>query len=214
MALSKIEHHQDYSLAIWRFEESSAELSSNLATVLGYHSDCPYSSEKRRQEHYACRLAAAALQIEADKIDKHPQGWPILKNDQGFISFSHSRRHAAVLHSPKMVHIGIDIEDISERLIPVATRYLSAAEWEDVQLRFQNKEDLMRALCFYWTAKEALFKAVHAQNIDFQQSFQVEKLSRLSDEGLLSASFGNNPYRLLYRFEEDYCCSLCLPAEH
>lgn len=213
MALSKIEHHQDFSLAIWRLEESSVELSSSLATQLAYSSDCPYQGEKRRQEHYACRLAAAALQIEADNIAKHPQGWPILTNHQGYLSFSHSREFAAVLYSKIYEHIGIDIESVSERLIPVAKRYLSPQEWEDVQQRFTQTEELTRALCFYWTAKEALFKAVHTPNIDFQQSFQIETLQTLSKEGCLSAAFGKDRYRLMYHFEEKSCYCLCLPQQ-
>lgn len=212
MSLFRMIHRDDYAVAIWRLEESSAELSSSLASQWGQSFLCPYPNEKRQQEFFACRMAASALHIHPEQIDKHPQGWPILKNEGGFISFSHCKHFAAVLHSNTQANIGIDIEHISERFIKVASRYLSPQEWEDVQARFNEKKEMMRILCLYWTAKEALFKAVHSQNIDFQQAFQIEPIEQLTDEGNLNALFGQQQYHLHYRFEEDFCYCICIAA--
>lgn len=212
MSLFRIIHREDYAVAIWRLEESSAELSSSLASQWGHTFLCPYPNEKRQQEFFACRMAASALHIHPEQIDKHPQGWPILKDEGGFISFSHSKHFAAVLYSGTQTNIGIDIEHISERFIKIASRYLSPQEWKEVQSRFSKTDDMTRILCLYWTAKEALFKAVHSQNIDFQQAFQIDPIEQLSAEGHLNAYFGLQEYHLHYCFEEDFCYCVCIAA--
>lgn len=82
------------------------------------------------------------------------EGKPYIENkntdENGvFLSISHSRTHLAVAVSKK--EIGVDIENISDRLQRVKDKYLSKKEQKGMTMTLEN-------LCKCWCAKEAIFK--------------------------------------------------------
>ena len=221
MALHSIEHHEHYSLAIWKMEESAELLSSLLDAALpgadsscshmtGPYVVCPHTAEKRRQEFYACRLAALQLGINPLSIEKHPDGHPVLNDGSGFISFSHSRDFAAVLFSSQKDHIGIDIETASPRLLKAAQKYMNGKELAHIEAFFPDEKATIEALTLYWCIKEALFKAVQIGKIDFQQSFQIELVETVKSEGSLKASYKDSHFRLDYRFDGESMLCVCM----
>lgn len=226
MALHSIEHHEHYSLAIWKMEESAELLSSLLDAALPSvttscphmtcphivcpHIVCPHTAEKRRQEFYACRLAALQLGINPLSIEKHPDGHPVLNDGSGFISFSHSRDFAAVLFSSQKDHIGIDIETASPRLLKAAQKYMNGKELAHIEAFFPDEKATIEALTLYWCIKEALFKAVQSGKIDFQQSFQIELVETVKAEGSLKASYKDSHFRLDYRFDGESMLCVCM----
>ena len=217
MALHSIEHHEHYSLAIWKMEESAELLSSLLDAALPKgtqtncpHIVCPHTAEKRRQEFYACRLAALQLGINPLSIEKHPDGHPVLNDGSGFISFSHSRDFAAVLFSSQKDHIGIDIETASPRLLKAAQKYMNGKELAHIEAFFPDEKATIEALTLYWCIKEALFKAVQSGKIDFQQSFQIELVETVKSEGSLKASYKDSHFILDYRFDGETMLCVCM----
>ncbi len=209
----RIERYDKCQLALCRLPARSEDLAGKIGRHCGYTLLCPYTNEKRRQEFFACRWAAQALGIAPAAISKHPSGRPVLPQGQGFISFSHGADRACVLYSKHEPHLGVDIEKISARVLKVAPRFLSTAEWRHLQTHFSAPEELQQAATLYWTAKEALFKAVHQDKIDYQQDFSLTLIDSLQKEGTLQGGCQQQPqtYILHYRFEEDYCLSICLP---
>ncbi len=204
MALVYIEHSRRYSLAIWKREESADALSSLLsermkdklqdspaASGLPEAAHCPHKTEKRRQEFFTCRLSALALGISPTLISKHPCGRPLLNDGKGFISFSHCQDYAAVLYSHDEAHLGIDMEKESPRLPKVAGKFMSDAELTHINRYFKDETSRIKALTLYWTIKEALFKAVHSKNIDFQKSFQIELVKSIEEALAFTNDFTN-----------------------
>lgn len=83
-------------------------------------------------------------------IDHDPDGSPVIKGREGFISISHSRQHAVVAFNPSC-RIGVDTETWRDQLTRVTDKFLSAAEREV----YADNDLLLRA----WTIKEAVYKA-------------------------------------------------------
>ncbi len=81
------------------------------------------------------------------------------------VSISHSKSHAALLLSPHS-NIGVDIEQVSERILRLADRIAQPDElpsdWQSL-----TPEQQARHLTTLWTIKEALYKSLdHQDGVD------------------------------------------------
>ncbi|MCM1035121.1 MAG: 4'-phosphopantetheinyl transferase superfamily protein [Paludibacter sp.] len=77
-------------------------------------------------------------------------GAPYIAGNSTHISISHSRHHLCIAVSTEKA-IGIDIEELQERIMRLYTRFLSADELEDLTPNVHN-------LTLCWCAKEAIYK--------------------------------------------------------
>ena len=115
-----------------------------------------------RHEAEEAAVAAAIARLYPDAtpvVGHHPDGAPFLPGrPREYISISHSATHAAVAVSN--APIGIDIEQPRPQLERVAARFLSEREQAAAQ-------SIGNGLLKAWTAKEAVFKAVPEQGVDF-----------------------------------------------
>jgi phosphopantetheinyl transferase len=105
-------------------------------------------NENRKQEFLQIR------KLRNDTIGKieilySESGKPLLTNSSDFISLSHSQNFIGILKAP--FNVGLDIEEINERILKVKKRFLN----EDEILLIGNK---IENLTIAWTIKEALFK--------------------------------------------------------
>ena len=91
-----------------------------------------------------------------------PSGRPFLKGDaqEYFISVSHSKNFCALASSHK--RIGIDIEEINDRILKVRPRFLNERELEII-----NATDL-EFNTIAWCIKEVLFKLSKNEGLDFK----------------------------------------------
>ncbi|MFM7300000.1 MAG: 4'-phosphopantetheinyl transferase family protein, partial [Crocinitomicaceae bacterium] len=91
-----------------------------------------------------------------------PSGRPYLYGDaqNNFISISHSNNFVALASSYK--RIGIDIEEINERILKVRSRFLN-----DRELEMINATDL-EFNTIAWCMKEVLFKLSKNEGLDFK----------------------------------------------
>lgn len=116
---------------------------------------------------YLCPLVAAQSSRQSEKITEEQllsvilpknievkyldSGKPYLS--EGYISISHSKKYLVIAVSMTK-EIGVDIEQLNERLQRVKHKFLSTQELEGLK-----KENLLNlALC--WSAKEAIYKLV------------------------------------------------------
>lgn len=93
-------------------------------------------------------------------------GKPFLTDSTDFISISHSQNFIAILKAP--FNIGMDIEEINERIIKIKDRFLNENE---LVLLGEEKENLSIA----WTIKEAMFKLNERNGIDFRKELLIEQ---------------------------------------
>ena len=106
-----------------------------------------------------CRLDSAIFYSSSKK----PYLAPALQTE---ISISHSRHFCAFAYGD--CEIGLDIEEINERILRVAYKFIH----ENEQSFF--REDSLTALTKLWCMKEAMFKLNNRTGIDFKTELLVE----------------------------------------
>jgi 4'-phosphopantetheinyl transferase len=115
---------------------------------------------------YCLQLLTEAVEVSHQGIRKDNDGKPHLNEATAHISMTHASRFVAVaLHQTKS--IGIDLEQLSEKLIRVSHKFLSEKEKPHAQ------RDTLK-LCIYWSAKEALYKLNGRKGLAFRDQLQIE----------------------------------------
>lgn len=156
------------SLCVWHITETEESLFSNLIL---HKNDITNITDlklsKRRLEKLACRQCIAYLLGDKRiEIRYGIHGEPIIQNY--FISFSHSNKFATVVISKKYP-VGIDIEKIGTKIIPLAYKFMN--EEELIASESNNSEYFH----YFWGAKEAIYKIHKAGNVDFKEDILVKK---------------------------------------
>jgi phosphopantetheinyl transferase len=146
-----------------------------------------FTFEKRKTEWLATRALLKQVIGNAFEIAYSDWGKPLLDHPlYHHISITHSREFIAVfIHQDK--EIGIDIESKNRNYAPVLKKYLS-----DQELCQVNDESSIP--CLYWCAKEALFKMVEEQGIDFKKQFEIQLVDP-SREMILARYISSQPPR-------------------
>lgn len=156
-------------LGVWKIEESSEELLSMLEQSSEY---LPFlqqiKTEKRRQEWLASRVLLKELAGEELLIAYHDDGAPYLPDSSLSLSISHTNGYAAVLLQEQGA-AGIDIEYRSDRVLKIRSRFMSPEENASVGPDYETEH-----LLVHWCAKEALFKMIRQQDVDFIEHLHVE----------------------------------------
>lgn len=157
-------------IAIWQIVESEEELVAPLSNgrVLLEEARQRFKAAGRRIEWLAVRRLMHQLGI-ASPIAYLPSGKPYLKDDERHISISHTRGYAAVAIS-ETKPIGLDIEQRTDKVYRVQHKFLSPEEKSLLPSEKKNVE----ALLIIWTAKEAMFKLVDKEGIDFAEHFHLD----------------------------------------
>lgn len=121
-------------------------------------------SESRHREIVVENWMVSELFGEGCRLCHHESGAPFLEGESAElpeISISHSRGRVVIAYAQK--RIGVDIEELSERVLRVCPRVMSRGE-----MRFIGSSVSMATLA--WTAKEALFKLLPEDGIDFREN--------------------------------------------
>lgn len=161
--------HTDSHAGIWKIEETSEELLAMLEHPSDYMLHLQkLKTEKRRQEWLACRVLLKELMGQEQPIAYHDDGAPYLPASPLSLSISHTNGYAAVLLQDKEA-AGIDIEYRSDRVLKIRSRFMSADEDASVSPSHEVEH-----LLIYWCAKEALFKMIRQQDVDFIKHLHVE----------------------------------------
>jgi len=139
-------------------------------------------SEKREREYLAVR---ALLREVFDKdlyVGHHSNGQPFLRNQTDRITISHTRRFAVVLTHPHR-DVGVDIESLDRDFSAVEHRALS-----DREIASLSQKERSLHLAILWSAKEALYKCVLQEGVDFAAHIEVEPFVP-QESGTLCARF-------------------------
>ena len=198
--------NNDAGLLILEIAESAEEMLDEFEQFDIYAEDySKINSEKRKREFLGVRLALKELLGEFVFISYDDEGKPFL-TDKGFnISISHSGKWIVVMaHRSRMV--GVDIECPSDKIQKIYKRFLSETEQEELS-QGKNSKQLQIA----WSVKEALYKIVGKQAVDFATQlyifpFEVETKGKISAKHVLS----NTIYKLYYIQNKDYTLVYCL----
>ena len=111
---------------------------------------------------------------QALRVAYAPSGEPLFEGLEGSISVTHSRRFVALARSWQG-RCGIDIEQLDRNFERVENKYISPAER---QLPTVDDERFRAAV---WCAKEAMFKCVGREGVDFRRDLQLTEVDFESD---------------------------------
>ncbi|MEO8867202.1 MAG: 4'-phosphopantetheinyl transferase superfamily protein [Bacteroidia bacterium] len=87
------------------------------------------------------------------------------------ISISHSYDWLVILFSSKGNHIGIDIEKVRDKILNIKEKFLSKEELTHLQDAPPEKYTI------YWSAKEAIYKALDLEGLNFSEQIFIEDFS-------------------------------------
>ena len=180
----KKELEDDARIYVWEITETEEELLASTAVPDNELEELSYTrSEARRKEKLAERALLNTI-FYPDKLylGHHDNGKPYLQNTAMEISISHTNRFVAILLSPDE-NLGIDIECLDRDFSAVEKKALSEDELDDLDDRKKNLQ-----LAIYWCAKEAIYKRMSVNGVDFAEQIEVERFTP-RDEGEIEATF-------------------------
>ncbi|MDE6317765.1 MAG: 4'-phosphopantetheinyl transferase superfamily protein, partial [Muribaculaceae bacterium] len=152
-------------------------------------------ADKRRRERamtYALVNHAAATcglyaSLRGSLLGHRDNGSPFLCTPEGEIpapiSISHCKSGACIALGAPGQHFGTDIEDVSDRRIRVADKFLN-----DREKNFISNDNLLRA----WTIKEAVYKAADSEGLTLRDGIAIQSLDTVS--GIATASADGKLY--------------------
>jgi phosphopantetheinyl transferase len=166
-------------VAVWHITETEEQLLPDLP-VYCFAELQTIKHPQKRKEYIASRLLVSYLVTEQQEffwgIEKNQHNQPFLTHlKDTCISISHSHNYAAcaVYVGQKMGtektsidKIGIDIEQISDKITHVIDKFLTDKE----KLQVGNS---LEKLCQYWCAKEAMYKYYGEKNIIYKTMLQL-----------------------------------------
>lgn len=124
-------------------------------------------TEKRKLEFLNARLTLNNLCKKAIYVHYDENGKPFCIDNNAHISISHSKNYIAVAIHPEKA-TGVDIETISERALRVCNKFLSDDEQKEI-----GGENPKLNFLLAWSAKEALYKIIGKQAVDFRSQLRV-----------------------------------------
>ena len=170
-------------IAVWQITETEEELLNLISVPTDELEEISlFRSESQRRQKLAVRALLNEVFEEKMYLNHHDNGQPYLENCVTNISITHTDRYVAII-----IHdeddLGIDIESLDRDFSAVEKKALSEEEIEDLDDDKKNEQ-----LAIYWCAKEAIFKRMSQNRVDFAEQIEVEKFN-LKKEGELEATF-------------------------
>ena len=195
----------DTKILVCKFSESIDELYQKWwyegLDVAEYEN---ISSAKRKREYLCVRLAMRSMLGKEISISYNEQGKPSLEDKSFQISISHSNNWVAVISHPHRL-VGIDIECPNDKIKNIYTRFLSELE----QSELNNGTDI-KQLQLAWSAKEALYKIIGKQAVDFKNQLRIFSFEVKPQGEFLSQHIDTDTlYSLFYTQSSEYTLVYC-----
>ncbi len=170
-------------IAVWQVTESEEELLNLISVPTDEMEEIMlFRSESQRRQKLAVRALLNEVFEDKMYLNHHDNGKPYLENCVTNISITHTDKYVAIIISDDD-ELGIDIESLDRDFTAVEKKALSEEEIDDLDDEKKNEQ-----LAIYWCAKEAIFKRMSQNRVDFAEQIEVEKFN-LRKEGELEATF-------------------------
>ena len=170
-------------IAVWQVTETEEELVKLSSVPTDEMEEISLiRNEDQRRQKLAVRALLNEVFEEKMYLNHHDNGKPYLENCVTNISITHTDKYVAIIISDDD-ELGIDIESLDRNFAPVEQKALSEDEIDDLDDDKKNEQ-----LAIYWCAKEAIFKRMSQNRVNFAEQIEVEKFN-LKKEGELEATF-------------------------
>ena len=170
-------------IAVWQVTETEEELAKLSSVPTDEMEEISlFRNESHRKQKLAVRALLNEVFEEKMYLNHHDNGKPYLENCVTNISITHTDKYVAIIiHDEE--ELGIDIESLDRNFATVEQKALSEDEIDDLDDEKKNEQ-----LAIYWCAKEAIFKRMSQNRVNFAEQIEVEKFN-LRKEGELEATF-------------------------
>ena len=170
-------------IAVWHVTETEEELIRLSSVPTDEMEEISlFRNENQRRQKLAVRALLNEVFEEKMYLNHHDNGKPYLENCVTNISITHTDKYVAIIISDDD-ELGIDIESLDRSFASVEQKALSEDEIDDLDEDKKNEQ-----LAIYWCAKEAIFKRMSQNRVNFAEQIEVEKFN-LKKEGELEATF-------------------------
>ncbi|MBN1927646.1 MAG: 4'-phosphopantetheinyl transferase superfamily protein [Prolixibacteraceae bacterium] len=175
------QYESSFRIALWKLTED-LDFFENKAHMTPYDIEIysKITNTLRKKEWLAVRVMLYDVLGFWPNITYIETGKPIINNHTRHLSISHSKEMVGILlcTSP---YAGVDIEKNTRNIDKILTRFLSSDELFNVEKNPTNKNKII-----HWCAKEAIFKSVNTQNIEFSKQI---KILEVNDDGSLKGMY-------------------------
>lgn len=199
-------HTAGADILIWEVTETESEFIALLANFDIYKSEYEQlKSDKRKLEFLAARVALNVLATTQINVQYTPEGKPFCANADLQISISHSGKWIAVITHPSKV-VGIDIELPTDKFKKLYQRFLNKNE----QHTLYDANDL-RKVQLAWSAKEALYKIIGIQAVNFDKQLEVLDFEINNSGSFIGIhTVSNKKYTLYYVINKSFNLVFCV----
>lgn len=187
----------DTEFAIWKIEEKAEELYNQLKLDEDEKAYVKMLSHGKRHLHWLGTRVLLRTMLNTSeyidcKVDAH--GKPYLVSLPYHISLSHSFDYAAVMIS-KTQPVGIDIEQIKEKVERIAAKFMRPEEMD-----FISEARKIDQLYACWCAKEAVYKCFGQKEVSFADNILLEPFN-FAKEGQVNARLRKGTTDLAYKVD-------------
>ena len=158
-------------IGVWQITETEEDLIAMSSVPTDEMEEISLiRNQSLRKQKLAVRALLNEMFEEKVYLGHHDNGKPFLENC--ITNISHQEDD-----------LGIDIESLDRDFSAVEQKALSEEEIEDLDDDQKNEQ-----LAIYWCAKEAIYKRMSQNRVDFAEQIEVEKFT-LKGKGELEATF-------------------------
>jgi len=160
---------------IWHITETAEELRTLVFLSESEQIICDSFRHDFRKRHWLAyrALLRHLLAPLPTEICYDENGKPFLVSGSHEISVSHSGEYAAAVYC-KTSPVGIDIEQLKERVDRVKERFMLTIELDSIV-----SETRLEHLYVHWCGKEALYKLVGKPELDFRRDIHIHSFDYL-----------------------------------
>lgn len=178
----------DVQLGLWKIDEDVSFFEQKIA----YRSTAGHDQKKLQQLASRMLLQELHGNFPFEQVRLNAHGKPILESLSSHFSLSHCRGYAAAVLSEK-AEAGIDVEEISDRVLKIEKRFLHQSELDRLFSDGHMQRAVISTLC--WSIKETVFKWWGKGGVDFSENIIIQSLNG-DEKGTARVSFslGSLPF--------------------
>jgi len=175
----------DCRLGLWEIEEDYNTLRSLVSLDTEEEKMLEgFGSNTRKCEYLSVRVLLQRMLNHESRIIYGKRNKPFLAGNHYNISISHSGKLTGIYLS-RQKRVGVDLELMSHRISRISHKFMNPAE------QVTNNPELIRYhLYIHWCAKEALYKLLDKEGLNFREHIIIEPFNP-QDEGKLNGHVKN-----------------------
>ena len=195
----------DLQILIWHIEESLEELFENIKLTSEDLNRLKKRKKVINQKGFlAIRNLFLSADINTEKLFYNSMGAPVLKSGRK-LSISHSQTVAGIAYGSKPV--GFDLECYQKKILNIAPRFLHLEEdfvWQGSYV--------IEKITLVWTAKEALYKVIQKEGINFSKQLLIAPFEWGVKYGSAKVFISDKIFHFSLKFivEKTFCGTLAI----